>query len=152
LAVGNDGQFKRLCQLLNQPGLADDARFAQNSARVVNRDALVEQLEPAFALRTVDEWVSVMQQSNIPAGRISDLPEALSHPQLLAREMISTVDHPVAGTVRLLSTPLRLLGVNRAPSPPPGLGEHTAEVLLALGLPADEVRRLSAAGILCGPR
>jgi crotonobetainyl-CoA:carnitine CoA-transferase CaiB-like acyl-CoA transferase len=129
LAVGNDAQFARLCALLGEPALAADPAFAENRARVANRDALEARLSPHFARAQVADWVTRLQAAGIPAGAIADLPTALSHPQLAARGMLPEVAHPDAGTVRLLGSPLRGGAAPGPQRPPPRLGEHTAEVL-----------------------
>ena len=144
LAVGNDAQFKKLCELLSLPQLLEDPRFVTNPKRVEHRPALAEVLEGRFREKPVRAWLEALGQAGIPAGPISDLAESLSHPQLAARGMIAQVAHPVAGPVRMLGNPLPLAGVSNAEhTPPPVLGEHTREVLEgALGLPPAEVDRL----------
>ena len=153
LAVGNDAQFKRLCELLEAPGLKEDPRFMENRLRVENRDALVEVLGERFAARTVAEWIAALGRAGIPCGPISDLAEVLAHPQLQARGMIAHMEHPVAGAMRMVGNPLPLEGVSNARhSPPPGLGEHTREVLRgALALPPQEIDRLVAEGVIGVP-
>jgi crotonobetainyl-CoA:carnitine CoA-transferase CaiB-like acyl-CoA transferase len=145
LAVGNDAQFKKLCELLVLPQLAEDPRFGTNPKRVEHRPALAEVLQARFAEKPVAAWLEALGQAGIPAGPISDLRGALGHPQLAARGMIAEVAHAEAGTVRMLGNPLPLEGTSNADhTPPPALGEHTREVLeRALELPPAEVDRLA---------
>ncbi len=148
LAVGNDEQFARLCELIGRPELAFDERFRQNRARVENREALAQVLEPIFAGRSADAWVRTLLEAGIPAGRISDLPQALSHPQLEARGMIAEMNHPVAGPIRMVGSPLRV-GERVSPSPPPMLGQHTKEVLTeVLSIESAELARLASRGVV----
>jgi crotonobetainyl-CoA:carnitine CoA-transferase CaiB-like acyl-CoA transferase len=148
LAVGNDGQFRRLCELVGKPALADDARFVKNPDRVSHRDALLAELEPRFLERTAAEWVAALHVAGIPAGVINGVDHALAHPQLAARGMIATTHHPVAGDIRLLGSPLRASAASTM-RPPPRLGEHTAEVLGALlGLDGPSLQKLAADGAI----
>ena len=153
VAAANDAQFRKLCELLEMPRLADDPRFGQNRSRVENREALAGQLGPAFARRTVAEWVAALEKVGIPAGPINDLATALAHPQLGARGMIAEMDHPVAGPIRMLGSPLPVEGAMGSSSmrPPPGLGQHTREVLeMSLGMDRESIDSLLAKGIVAG--
>ena len=149
LAVANDGQFKKLCQLLGTPALAEDPRFAKNRSRVENREELVEKLGTVFRTRPVQEWVRSLQAAGIPAGAILDLAQLLAHPQLAARGMLVNVDHPVIGKIRMVGSPINAPPPDEATGflPPPALGEHTEQILTSvLGLDSREVQRLIAAG------
>jgi crotonobetainyl-CoA:carnitine CoA-transferase CaiB-like acyl-CoA transferase len=130
LAVGNDKQFTRLCELIGQPEWARNDRFATNAARVIHRDTLIVLLEPLFALRRVDEWLSTLESADIPCGPINTLEEVFAEPQVSAREMLVTMEHPTIGDLSLVGSPLKF---SRTPVqyrlPPPRLGEHTEEIL-----------------------
>jgi crotonobetainyl-CoA:carnitine CoA-transferase CaiB-like acyl-CoA transferase len=128
VAVGNDGQFARLCRVLGLPELAADARFATNADRVTNRDALAELLERALAARGAADWVAALAEAGVPCGLVNDgeafaLAERLGLGPVVAAGGVPQVADPI----RLSSTPVsyRLA--------PPTLGEHTAEVLAWLG-------------------
>ncbi len=135
VAVGNDRQWSRLCDALSRPELATDPRFATNSARVEHRSVLVPLLEEMFAQRSTAEWLSLLEEADVPAGPVNDVAQALDHPQVAAREMVREVSHPGIGAVKMVASPLKL-----SSSPPtlrrhpPLLGEHTVEVLEELGL------------------
>lgn len=130
VAVGNDRQWARLCEALSRPDLAADPRFATNAARVEHRSLLVPLLEALFAGRTTAEWLSVLEAADVPAGPVNNVAEALSHPQVAAREMLQEVPHPGIGPVKMVGSPLKLSstppGIRRHP---PLLGEHTEEIL-----------------------
>jgi formyl-CoA transferase len=135
LAAANDSHFRKVCEAIGRPDLGRDERFGTNPERVANRDALFQELQAVFASAPVDAWVSKFEAAEIPAGRINTVAEALAHPQLCARGMVTTVKHSVTGEIPQLGIPIKL---GETPGailrPPPRLGEHTAEVLLALGL------------------
>src|SRR5690606_9279670 len=95
VAVGNDSLYEKLAALLEDPAL-QEPRFAKNADRVRQRDALFALLAPHFASRPVAEWVQKLSEAGIPAGPISDVGEALEHPQAKAREMVVKTEHPKA--------------------------------------------------------
>ena len=131
LAVGNDRQFKLLCEsVLELPALAADARFTTNRARLEHRDALIPLLSDMLRTRDAADWLARLASTGIPCGQVRSVGAALASPEAQARGMVSTVQHPKLGDVRLVSSPIRMDGTPvRKPSPPPMLGEHTAEVL-----------------------
>ena len=129
VAVGNDGQFARLCRVLGLPELATDPRFATNADRVANRDALAELLERALAARGAADWVAALAAAGVPCGLVNDVGEAFALAERLGLDPVVAAGGvpQVADPIRLSSTPVsyRLA--------PPALGEHTAEVLGWLG-------------------
>ena len=129
LGVANDGQWQRLCAIMARPDLAQDPRFATNPDRVNHRAVLIALLDAHFAAGRVDDWVNLAQQAGVPVGRVRTLPEVLSDPQVLHRDMIQTVEHPAIGELKLVGVPFRFstdrASIRRAP---PLLGEHTAEI------------------------
>ena len=133
IAVGNDGQFKKLCHIIEQPDLATDTRFATNPERVRHRTTLVPVLQKAFLEKTTFEWKQLCDEQNIPCGPIQHLDEVVKDPQLQARNMMITSDHPTAGEINIIGSPLHL---SRTPVSirhhPPNLGEHNEEVLTNL--------------------
>jgi crotonobetainyl-CoA:carnitine CoA-transferase CaiB-like acyl-CoA transferase len=132
VAVGNDAQFARLCGALGLPEAAADPRFATNAGRVTNRQALVALLERALAGRGAAAWVAVLARAGVPCGLVNDLGEAFAMAERLGLGPVVE-----AGTVPQVANPIRLAAT--PPSyrlGPPALGEHTAEVLRWLGVPA----------------
>ena len=123
LAVATDRHFDLFARsVLGRDDLASDPRFATNAARVENRDALVPMIARALALRPAVEWVDACRRNGIPAALVERFEE------IFAREVTERVDHPAAGPIDLLRSPVRTSG-SRALRPPPRLGEHTAEIL-----------------------
>ncbi|CAG0964046.1 partial succinyl-CoA:mesaconate CoA transferase, partial [Rhodocyclaceae bacterium] len=150
LAVGNDAQFRRFCELAGCAGLADDARFAANRDRVANRTALVPLLEPLLRQRTTHAWVEALEDAGVPCGPINRLGEVFADPQVRHRGMRIDLPHALAGSVPLVASPIRL---SASPleyaSAPPLLGQHTNEILHELlGLPQAELARLRDQGVI----
>ena len=129
VAVGNDAQFGRLCEAIGRDDLAADERFATNPDRVANREELVEILQGELSQRTADEWVEEIRGVGVPCGPVNTLAEALADEHLWSTDMLQDVDHPLAGTLRMLASPALVDG-ERPPvrRPPPTLGQHTGEV------------------------
>jgi crotonobetainyl-CoA:carnitine CoA-transferase CaiB-like acyl-CoA transferase len=150
VAVGNDAQFAKLAELAGHPEWAEDPRFARNRDRVEHRDVVDAMVQEALVTRTRAEWIPAFEAAGIPAGPINSVPEALSAPQTLARDMVVEVDHAAAGLLRLLGSPLRFDSEPCAlRRPPPRLGEHTDDVLIGeLGFDAADVERLRRDGIV----
>lgn len=139
LAIGNDGQFARFCEVAGHAEWAVDARFATNAARVANRAVLIPLLRQATVMRTTREWVEALESRAVPCGPINRIDEVFADPQVVARGLRVELPHPVAGMVPGVANPVRLSAtpvVYR--SAPPVLGQHTDEVLaewLRGGLP-----------------
>jgi crotonobetainyl-CoA:carnitine CoA-transferase CaiB-like acyl-CoA transferase len=129
VAVGNDAQFERLCEAIGREDLARDERYAANPGRVANREELVEVLQEEFSRRTADEWVEAIRGVGIPCGPVNTLAEALADEHLSSTDMLQDVEHPLAGKLQMLASPVLVDG-GRPPirRPPPALGEHTEEV------------------------
>jgi crotonobetainyl-CoA:carnitine CoA-transferase CaiB-like acyl-CoA transferase len=150
LAAANDGQFARLCQAVGMPGLANEPCFVHNAARVRNRDTLTQLLQTVFSRGTVKEWVDRLVAAGIPCAPVNDIAAVFDDPQVRERQMRMEVDHPEAGRLGLVASPLRL---SASPVtyrlPPPLLGQHTDEVLKEiLGMAPAEVAALRAAGVI----
>ena len=150
LAIGNDGQFAKLCDALGRRAWAQDERFATNGARVAHRKTLIPLLRQETVRRTTSEWIAQLEAAGVPCGPINDIAQVFADPQVQARGMRIEMQHPVAGPIPLVASPLRLsatpVAYHRAP---PLLGEHTREVLAqVLGLDADACQALADAGIV----
>lgn len=134
LAVGNDRQFRLLCnEVLQRPDIAADARFSTNASRLNHRDTLIPMLQDVLRTRPAAEWQDLLQKSGIPTGTVRTVGQALRSPEARAREMVMTVQHSKAGALQFVASPIRMSGTPvRPPTAPPLLGEHTGEVLSEL--------------------
>lgn len=130
LAVGNDDQWQRFCRVAKLQDAAADERFRTNAGRVTHRAELEPLLSPTLAGRPTAEWMRDLRDAGVPAGAVRDVGEALSDPQIDARDMIAYVDHEAQKALRLLGIPVKLSDTPGAVrTPPPKLGEHTQKVL-----------------------
>lgn len=141
LGAASQGLWERLCEVLGDRTLATDPRFTTNARRVEHWRELAELLQARFEREPTEHWLRVLDAAGIPVGPVLTYDQVLTHPQTRARDMVVEVEHPRAGTVRLLGIPVKLSatpGTIRRPAPL--LGQHTAEVLGQLGLPGPDHR------------
>jgi crotonobetainyl-CoA:carnitine CoA-transferase CaiB-like acyl-CoA transferase len=149
VAVGNDALWRRFAPMIGMPELVDDSRFATNPQRVANRVELIRLIEAALAAKGSAAWAEDLSHAGIPAGAINGIDAALVHPQVQAREMVLTVEHPTAGTLRMAGSPIKLSQYTATVRrPPPMLGEHTAEVLSELGYSAADIAAMRDTGTI----
>jgi crotonobetainyl-CoA:carnitine CoA-transferase CaiB-like acyl-CoA transferase len=149
VACASEAIWYRLCEALDRPDLVDDPRFETNEKRVENREAVETILTEAFADRTVDEVVDLLQANDVPVGRIRDVLEAFDDPQVDARGMKQAVAHPTAGEVELPGSPMQFREyAATARRHPPLLGEHTDEVLAELGYSEERIAELQEGNIV----
>ena len=144
IAVGNERQFARLAEMCGHPEWTGDQKFASNAERVANRGEIVRLVGQAIAQKPAAEWLAQLDAAGIPAGPINRISQALGDVQAQHRQMVRTI----AGAP-LVGSPVRFDG-ERAESdlPPPALGEHTAEVLVQIGIGGRAIEQLSATGVI----
>ncbi len=150
VAVGNDSQFARFCEVIGAPEWAKDERFATNPARVAQRERMVGMISERLAGRDAREWLAALERAGVPCGPINDLAQVFSDPQVRHRGMEVRAPHPKAGTVRMVASPMRFsqtpIAYDRAP---PLLGEHTEAVLRSvLGMAQADIARLRGQGVI----
>ena len=150
VAVGNDGQFGKLCEVLGVADWARDPRFATNPQRVGHRDLLVGMITGRLRARGAHDWLAALEAAGVPCGPINDLAQVFADPQVRHRRMQVTAPHAAAGEVTMVANPIKFsatpIAHDRAP---PLLGEHTGEVLSGvLGLEAAAIDALREAGVV----
>ncbi len=133
LAVGNDGQYAKFCQVAGRPDLATDPRYVRNQDRVRHRAELVPVLTEIMKTRAKADWLGALEAAKVPCGAINNLAEVFADPHIQARGMVTHWKHPLRGDLPLVSSPLKLEKTPvRTDLPPPLLGEHTEQVLQQL--------------------
>ena len=150
LAVGNDGQFAKFCEVAGRPDLAQNPNYAKNADRVRNRGELVPILTEIMATRPKADWLAALEAAKVPCGAINNLQEVFDDPHLQQRAMVTHWQHPIKHDLKLVASPLKLSKTPvRTDLPPPLLGQHTNEVLGALlGCDAAELARLRESGAI----
>lgn len=147
IAAANDGLFRALCGALGLDQLGADERFATNAARVEHREELIPVLAERLRERPAEDWLAELDSAGVPVGKVRTVPDALAAAAAAGRAATLTVDHPTAGALRLVASPI--WGPTTSdPSPPPLLGEHTAEVLGELGRSPEEIEALAEQGVV----
>ncbi|MFO1310787.1 MAG: CoA transferase [Burkholderiales bacterium] len=145
----NQSNWERIADVLGHPEWREDGRFADNTARMRHRDALVETMNAVLRTRTRAEWLALLDAAGVPAGPVHSLAEALEHPQTRARHMVVDLVHPDAGATRAIGCPIHLSGTPpEVTRPAPRLGEHTREVLLEAGYSEGDIDALTAEGAI----
>jgi crotonobetainyl-CoA:carnitine CoA-transferase CaiB-like acyl-CoA transferase len=149
LAVGNDAQFARFCAVAGCAELAADPRFARNASRVRDRATLVPLLAARLKLRPRAAWLADLEAAKVPCGPINDLAEVFADPHVRERAMTVAMPHPLAGTVRMVASPIKLAATPvRYRRAPPLLGEDTDAVLAELGLDEAAIAGLRERGAI----
>jgi crotonobetainyl-CoA:carnitine CoA-transferase CaiB-like acyl-CoA transferase len=145
MVVSSDRAFGAFCKAIGEPALGQDARFRTNADRNAHEDALRAIIEAWTGERTSDEIVAVMDEAGIPAAPVLSVGDIADSDHIASREMISTVEHATLGAIPLVHQPVRFSGAERSfQRPPPGLGEHTRELLATLlGLGDAEIEALA---------
>jgi crotonobetainyl-CoA:carnitine CoA-transferase CaiB-like acyl-CoA transferase len=150
LACGNDNLYRKFCEVAGAPELADDARFASNGKRVENRAEMTRLLQEIFLKKTTREWVDALDAAGVANGPINDVAQVFEEPQVKARGVKIELEHPVAGKLPLVASPMRFSATPLEYGlAPPVLGQHTDEVLReVLRLSDREIARLRADGVI----
>jgi crotonobetainyl-CoA:carnitine CoA-transferase CaiB-like acyl-CoA transferase len=130
LACGNDNMWRTFCRVIGQEEWTADPRFRTNADRVGHRRQLAALLEPVILQKTTQEWIDQLRQNGLPCGPIQTVGQVCEDPQVMARDMIVSLDHPTAGPIRVTGVPIKLSDTpGEVHSAPPTLGQHTTEVL-----------------------
>jgi crotonobetainyl-CoA:carnitine CoA-transferase CaiB-like acyl-CoA transferase len=143
IAVGNDGQFRKFCEVLDIPAAASDEKFSTNPKRVEHREELIRLISDVLVTKPASYWREKLLKAGIPHGPINNLAEVFDDPQVHARNMVVEMAHPTADKVKLVGSPLKL---SRTPVEmrrhPPLYGEHTDQILASLGYTKEQIAQM----------
>ena len=152
LTVGgaNDRQFRELCAKIGRKDLAEDSQFATNALRVQNRRRLIDEMASTIKTKSNDEWINIFAGANFPYGPINTLEKVFQDPQIVHSGIVSEVQHPTAGKIRMVGPPVEFSGSgNEIRLPPPILGQHTVQVLNErLGYSTEQIEQLKNSGVV----
>jgi CoA:oxalate CoA-transferase len=149
VAVGNNALWVKFCDAIGETGLAADPRFTTNTLRTQNYEALRPLIAASMMQKTTAEWVSILQSAGVPNGPINSVDMVITDPQVVAREMVVDVEHPVAGLTKLPGIPIKMnVTPGEIRQPAPLLGQHTRQILSnLLGYDDETITRLEEEGI-----
>lgn len=152
LAVGNDTQFARLCEVIGEPALADDPRYATNAARVAHRDELVPHLQAVLGRREAAHWLQALEAAQVPSNPVNRIDQVFDDPQVQARGLRIEVPHASGAAVAMVRNPVRFSATAIQPQhAAPVLGQHTGEVLAEiLAMREPDLAQLQADGVIAG--
>ena len=149
LGGGNDRLFGLICIGLSRPEWAQDPKYTTNALRVSNRQELDSSIEAVTKTKTTKEWLQVFEGSGLPYSAVNDIQGTLNHEHVLARGMVTEMEHEYCGKIKMVNTPVKYSesqpGIR---SPPPVLGEHTEVILKELGMSMEEIAKLIEEGAI----
>lgn len=149
LAVGNDDQFIRFCQVIGRDDIASNNKFTTNEQRVANRDELLSEIENVLVTKSNCYWLEKLEKVKVPCGPINDISQVFQDPQISARQMCFSLPHEKAETVPQVGNPVKFsttsIDYKKAP---PVLGQDTEQILRELGLESDSIQKLRQLGVI----
>jgi crotonobetainyl-CoA:carnitine CoA-transferase CaiB-like acyl-CoA transferase len=148
ISVHSNHFFAALCELIGRPELASDPRCATMRSRAAHAAALIPELHAALASRSALEWERIFGE-RVPCAAVRPIEDMFDHPQVVAEDLVATLDHPVVGRYRTMTKPIKFADTpGPAPSPSPTFGQHSDEILAGHGYSAAEIAALRERGIV----
>jgi formyl-CoA transferase len=148
ISVHSNHFFEALCELIGRPELARDPRCASMKSRAAHAADLLPELRRALAARTAREWEEIFGE-RVPCAAVRPIEDMFDHPQVIAEDLVTTLDHPVVGRYRTMTKPIRFADTpGPPPRPSPLFGQHSDEILAAYGYSAEEIAQLRGRGII----
>lgn len=150
IAVGNDSQFAKFCDVIGSPELAADERYATNTNRIRHREVLIALLQDILVKRTVADWIARIEPAGVPCGPINNIAQVFEHPQVRHRGMKIELPHPSAGTTPMVANPIKFSATPVTyGKAPPTLGQHTKQILSTIGgFSESDIAQLTERGII----
>ncbi len=149
IAVGNDQLWERFCKAVGLEKVMNDPRFATNAKRVENREEIVNIIGDLITAKNGEEWLKILTDAGVPCGPIYTIDKIFADPQVLHRQMLQELNHPTAGKIKVAGIPVKLSDTpGEVKSAPPVLGQHTEEILTALGYSDKDVTKLKGEKVI----
>lgn len=146
---GTQSNWQQFCRVIDREDLLEEPRFRTNADRVKRRDDLAEIIEERLIEQEAAYWLAKLEAVGVPSGPIYTIPQVFDDPQVRSRQMLLEMDHPKAGRVKNIGSPLKLSETPaRVRQPAPTLGQHTDEVLQHLGLNDEQIIELRETGAI----
>lgn len=148
IAVGNDSLWRKFCETIGL-NIADDPKFSTNAKRVENKEELIKILNEILSKKTGKEWLEILNKAGIPCGPIYKLNDIFSDPHVLSRGMVSEIEHPKAGKIKLTGVPIKFKNSpGKIRLHPPLLGENNFEILEEIGYKKEEIEKFREEGVI----
>ncbi|MBY8991331.1 MAG: CoA transferase [Candidatus Lokiarchaeota archaeon] len=149
LAVGNDQLWGKFCKAIGLESITNNPKYATNADRVKNREELIEIIGNIICTKKTNDWLNILNEAGIPCGPIYNLDQVFSDPQVLHREMVKEIDHSTVGKIKVTGIPIKFSETpGEILTAPPVLGQHTKEILTALGYPREDIEKMYNDGIV----
>jgi crotonobetainyl-CoA:carnitine CoA-transferase CaiB-like acyl-CoA transferase len=144
IGIANQANYERFCSAINRQDLLENPDYIDNPSRLIHYQKLTTQIELTTREKTSSEWLQILNAHGVPAGPIYSMDEVFNDPQVVHRQMVKELDHPIAGQIKNLGIPVKLSKTSGSiRMPAPTLGQHTEVVLREFGFPAELIQKIA---------